>query len=83
MYSLGRRILVSATTPEKVMAEFYEEPEEYEEEEKLPPIKPIELSPEEKVKMEVQRRMEEDIKKLVNTNPEDAVKLLRSWLHED
>ena len=84
MYSLGRRILVSAITPEKVMAEFYEEAEEYgKEEEKLPPIKPIELSPEEKLKMEVQKKMEEDIKKLVNTNPEDAAKLLRSWLHEE
>ena len=82
MYSLGRRILVSATLPERVMAEFYEEEERYEEE-RLPPIRPVELSPEEKVKMEVQKRMEEDIKKLVHTSPEDAVKLLRSWLHED
>ncbi|HXL02464.1 MAG TPA: flagellar basal-body MS-ring/collar protein FliF [Candidatus Atribacteria bacterium] len=83
MYSLGRRILVSVAVPEKVTAEFYEEPEMEYEEEKLPPIKPVELSPEEKVKMEVQKRMEEDIKKLVHTSPEDAVKLLRSWLHED
>jgi flagellar biosynthesis/type III secretory pathway M-ring protein FliF/YscJ len=45
--------------------------------------RPVELSPEEKMKLELQRKMEEEIKRLVETNPEDATKLVRSWLSED
>ncbi len=86
-YSLGRKILVAAVTPEEVVAEVYEEEGEgYEEEtEAITPsmVRPPELSPEERMKLEVQRKMEEDIKKLVEHNPDDAAKLIRSWLSED
>ncbi|MGC8778638.1 MAG: flagellar basal-body MS-ring/collar protein FliF, partial [Candidatus Caldatribacteriaceae bacterium] len=88
-YSLGKRILVAAVTPEEVTAEVYErEEEEGEYEEPVEAItpslaRPIELSPEEKMKLELQRKMEEEIKKLIETSPEDAAKLVRSWLSED
>lgn len=88
-YSLGKKILVAAVTPEEVTAEVYEEEEKertyMEEIEPVTPslARPIELSPEERMKLELQRKMEEEIKKLVETNPEDATKLVRSWLSED
>jgi flagellar biosynthesis/type III secretory pathway M-ring protein FliF/YscJ len=88
-YSLGKKILVAAVTPEQVTAEVYEEEEEEEGyEESIEPVapslaRPVELSPEEKMKLELQRKMEEEIKRLVETNPEDATKLVRSWLSED
>ncbi|MGQ9474316.1 MAG: flagellar basal-body MS-ring/collar protein FliF [Candidatus Caldatribacteriaceae bacterium] len=89
-YSLGRKILVAAITPEEVTAEVYEEKQGTEEYEKtleavMPPslARPIELSPEEKMKLELQKKMEEEIRRLVETNPENATKLVRSWLSED
>jgi len=88
-YSLGKKILVAAVTPEQVTAEVYEEEEEEEGyEESIEPVapslaRPVELSPEEKMKLELQRKMEEEIKRLVEINPEDATKLVRSWLSED
>jgi flagellar biosynthesis/type III secretory pathway M-ring protein FliF/YscJ len=35
------------------------------------------------MRMEIQKRMEEEIKKLVEEKPDDAVKLIRNWLSEE
>lgn len=84
LYSLGRRILTAVTAPEEVTAEVYEELEEREGfEEKLQPVRPAELSPEEKAKLEVQKHMENEIRRLVQDNPEDAARLIRNWLAEE
>lgn len=85
-YVLGKRILVAATTPQEVVAEFFEAPEVPEEEERveeLPPVRPPELSPEERMRLELQRKMEEEIQQLVQTNPDSVAKLIRNWLSEE
>lgn len=85
-YLLGRRILVAATTPaEEVVAEFYEAPEVPEEEraEELPSVRPPELTPEERMRLELQKKMEEEIQQLAQTNPDNVAKLIRNWLSEE
>ncbi|WP_017873953.1 flagellar basal-body MS-ring/collar protein FliF [Candidatus Caldatribacterium saccharofermentans] len=84
-YILGRRILVAATTPpQEVVAEFYEAEEAPEEEvTELPSVRPPELTPEERMRLELQRQMEEEIQKLVQTSPANVAKLIRNWLSEE
>ncbi|HSV30834.1 MAG TPA: flagellar basal-body MS-ring/collar protein FliF [Atribacteraceae bacterium] len=88
MFIMGRRILAAATaTPEEVFAEFYEDDKEYGEagegEEELVPVRLGDLSREEKMRMELQGHMESEIKKLLQSNPEDGAKLIRNWLVEE
>ncbi|MBC7218116.1 MAG: flagellar M-ring protein FliF, partial [Candidatus Caldatribacterium sp.] len=85
-YTLGRRILVAATAPQEVVAEFYETPEVPEEEERveeLPSVRLPELTPEERMRLELQKKMEEEIQHLAQTNPDDVAKLIRNWLSEE
>lgn len=85
LYFIGRKVLVAVIAPREVVAEVYEEePLEYEEATEVAPLRrAAELSPEEKMRMEIQKRMEEEIKKLVEEKPDDAVKLIRNWLSEE
>ncbi|MCX7730286.1 MAG: flagellar M-ring protein FliF, partial [Candidatus Caldatribacterium sp.] len=76
----------AATTPQEVVAEFYEAPEIPEEEERveeLPSVRPPELTPEERMRLELQKKMEEEIQQLVQTNPDNVARLIRNWLSEE